>query len=104
MSNKTEIIKVRVSEDELSIIDKKAELSGLNRSQYIRKISTQGYIVIKNYDEVDKLVFEINKIGNNVNQIAKKANEFDYLNKDDLKSVREKIDSIYNLIGKFYDE
>ncbi|MBG9568197.1 MULTISPECIES: MobC family plasmid mobilization relaxosome protein [Brevibacillus] len=102
--NKTELIKVRVTQDELEIIDKKAQVAGLKRSQYVRKICTQGYIVIRNFDEVEKLVYEINKIGNNINQIARKANEFDYLSKDDLKSIRSRIDEVYKLIESFYDE
>lgn len=102
--NKTELIKVRVTQDELEIIDKKAQVAGLKRSQYVRKMCMQGYIVIRNFDEVEKLVYEINKIGNNINQIARKANEFDYLSKDDLKSVRSRIDEVYKLIESFYDE
>lgn len=103
--NKDVILRFRVTKDELTLIDKKVEASQLNnRSKYLRKMAMQGYIVIKDYKEVEQLIYEVNKIGNNINQIARKANEFEYLNKDDLKSLREKLDGIYNMIGKFYDE
>lgn len=95
-------IKFFVTEAELQFIDQKAQVAELNRSSYIRKMALEGYILKQDFSYVEKLVYEVNKIGNNINQIAYKANSMEYLSTEDLKYLQKRLDEIYSRISLFY--
>ncbi len=97
-------VKFFVTEKELEVIGKKAKFAELDRSKYLRKMAIEGYIIKRDFADVDKLVYEINKIGNNINQVAHRANENKAASLDDLKYLRKQLDEIYGQIEKFYDE
>ncbi len=75
----------------------------LNRSQYIRKMAIEGYIIKRDFSQVEQLVYEVNKIGNNINQVARRANELEHVTLDDMKYLKKQLDGIYSQIEKFYD-
>ncbi|MNH45263.1 Bacterial mobilization protein (MobC) [compost metagenome] len=52
---------------------------------------------------MDDLVYEVNKIGNNINQIARRANEVEYVSLDDIKYLKKQLEGIYSQIERFYD-
>lgn len=85
------------------MIDQKAAVAELDRSKYLRKISIEGFIIKRDFTQVEQLVYEINKIGNNINQVARRANEIDFVNKGEIMYLKKQLDSIYNQIEKFYD-
>lgn len=96
-------VKFFVTESELAMIDQKAEVAELDRSKYLRKIAIEGFIIKRDFTQVEQLVYEINRIGNNINQVARRANEVDFAGKEDIKYLRKQLDTIYNQIEKFYD-
>lgn len=76
-----------LSEDELNLVDKGVlESAERNRSEYIRKMLFNGYIIKPNYEYSRKIVYELNKIGVNLNQITAKINS-DSNNKIFLKEL-----------------
>lgn len=95
-------VKFFVTEGELDIIDKKAAAADLDRSKYCRSMTLDGLIVKQDFKQVDELVFEVNKIGTNINQVARRANELAHVTVDDIKYLKKQIDSIYEKIEKFY--
>lgn len=101
--NKSCKIELRVTEKELEMIDQKAAVAELNRSQYIRKMAVEGFIIKRDFTQVEQLVLEINRIGNNINQVARRANELEHVDRDDLRYLKKQLDSIYSQIEKFYD-
>ena len=48
---------------------------GLTISEYIRQRTLNGYCIQINVTELQRLIWEVNKIGVNINQIAKLCNE-----------------------------
>lgn len=96
-------IKFFVTDNELQMIDQKAAVAELDRSKYLRKIAIEGFIIKRDFTQVEQLVYEINKIGNNINQVARRANEIDFVNKGEIMYLKKQLDSIYNQIEKFYD-
>lgn len=92
-------IEFYMTEEEREIIDKKAKEIGLNRSEYLRKIAMQGYIIKQDFSHVDDLIYEVNKIGTNINQITKKINETGRIENQDTKRVKELVEEIWNKIG-----
>ncbi len=101
IKNKEQILKFRVTEDEKQIVEDKAITLGFSTtSQYLRSVSIDNKIKPKADLE---LIFQIKKIGVNINQIAKRYNEKknsnsmdDYLKSLDLymKELRDFIDYI----------
>ena len=82
-----ELIEIKVSDDELALIRKKAEQSKLTVTAYVRKISAFGEIKIIDMEAFHELTRAVNIFGSNVNQIAKVANSTGKLDKKDIDEV-----------------
>ncbi|MDQ0496880.1 plasmid mobilization protein [Paenibacillus brasilensis] len=96
-------VKFFVTAAELELIDKKAEVAELDRSKYCRQMTLDGLIIKQDFKQVDDLVYVVNKIGNNINQIARRANEVEYVSLDDIKYLKKQLEGIYSQIERFYD-
>ncbi|MFC5647691.1 plasmid mobilization relaxosome protein MobC [Paenibacillus solisilvae] len=96
-------VKFFVTGHEMEMIDKKAAIAELDRSKYLRKMALEGYIIKQDFSQVEQLVYEVNKIGNNINQVARRANEVEYVSLDDIKYLKKQLEGIYGQIEKFYD-
>lgn len=68
-------IRIKVTEAELQYAKDKASSCGLTMSDYIRKIILDGLVVKLETFDIKELSKELNKIGTNINQIAKHVNE-----------------------------
>ena len=72
---KTNKVTIRFADDELSNIKFKAQKYNITISEYIRRVAIDNYlddILKKDYYQVK--LYQINKIGNNLNQIAHNLN------------------------------
>ena len=68
-------IKFRVTEEERDLIEEKMKLIPTrNMAAYLRKIAIDGYILQVDHTDIKAMTAEIQKIGVNVNQIAKRVN------------------------------
>ena len=73
-------ITIRLTEDQYEVIDKNAKLSQLSLSEYIRRCLLnqkipEYNIIIHDDQEILEELHKINKLGNNINQIAKHLNQ-----------------------------
>ncbi|HBM4205998.1 TPA: plasmid mobilization relaxosome protein MobC, partial [Listeria monocytogenes] len=68
-----------------------------NREAYLRKMAIDGAIIVSNYDETKKLTLELNKIGTNINQIARVANTDNRISKADIKNIEEMMQKVWRL-------
>ena len=91
-------IVVRVTDDELRIINKKAEASRLNRTKYIIETLINGYVIVQDLESLRNLTNEINKIGVNINQIAKHINTTNNIYKSDMEEIKAKVEEIYKIV------
>ena len=68
-------IKFRVTEAERDLILEKMKLVPTrNMEAYLRKMAIDGYIIQVDHTDIKAMTAEIQKIGVNVNQIAKRVN------------------------------
>ena len=68
-------IKFRVTEEERAFIEQKMQLVPTrNMEAYLRKMAIDGYIIQIDHADIKAMTAEIQKIGVNVNQIAKRLN------------------------------
>lgn len=102
---RTKKIHVFLSDNEHELLSDKANYCGLNNSEYIRNIIVNGAIINRSTGDVRAAIAEISRVGNNINQIARKLNETKSFYKkdfDDLKSQYEILFEYYieRMIGK----
>lgn len=91
MKNRKRNIKIElyVTEYEKKLIyQKMKELPTTNFSSYARKMLIDGKIIsINSSSELKQLIYEINKIGVNINQLTKVANETKNVNKSMIQDI-----------------
>jgi hypothetical protein len=93
-------LRIEVTEDEKAAIKTMAEKLGYkkNMSEYIRQMATRGFAVQYDIDDLQRLVWEINKIGVNINQIVKLCNEAKTIDNDILNEILNQHTLVYDLL------
>jgi len=92
-------IKFRVTEDEREFILDKMQLSGTNNlAAYLRKIAIDGYVINTDFSDLKAVVSEMQKIGVNVNQIARRVNSTNRIYEQDFEEMKRGIDEIWRLL------
>lgn len=87
-------IQVWVTEKERDVIKDKATYCGLSVSEYLRKLSIDGVIIKRDFEGL----YEINKIGVNINQIAKKANESGVVIESYVDELRVQYEKLFEVV------
>lgn len=68
---------------------------------YIRQISVHGHITYYNVKEVAPIINALRIIGNNINQIAKKANETNNIYAEDIDKLRKEHIQLCHTLNQF---
>lgn len=102
--------RIRKHQFKLSLLDVENELLkqksseyGLSRTEFLRQLIVFGGIQKRpkvDLQMYEKIQYELNRIGNNINQIAYIANLNKTIEKKDLDSVRKQLDEIWELCEK----
>ena len=89
---------IRVTEEERSLIEEKMrQIPTLNLSAYARKILIDGYIITLDLQEVKGHTAQLQKIGVNINQIAKRINETGRIYADDMNEINRAMEEVWRL-------
>ena len=90
----------RVSKPELERIRNKMESSGiLSIGSYLRKMALDGYCLYLDLPQLRRMAYLLQMCSNNLNQVAKRANENGQLYAADLEDLRQRLDELIS-IGK----
>lgn len=91
-------VKFYVTEQERILIEEKMKLlSTDNLGAYLRKMAIDGYIIQVDYSAIKEQTAEIQKVGVNVNQIAKRVNATGNVYGQDLKEIKGALEKIWQL-------
>jgi len=91
----------RVDENERDFIIKKMKKTGIdNLRHYLLKMAVMGQIVTVDMTDVQECGKLLRSISNNVNQLAKKANEGRHVYKTDLDHVQERLGEVWEQQNK----
>ena len=91
-------IKFRVTEAERDLIIEKLKLVPTrNMEAYLRKMAIDGYIIQVDHTDIKAMTAEIQKIGVNVNQIAKRANATGSVYQEDIEEIKGVLNEIWRL-------
>ena len=66
-----------------------------SKSEFIRRLIIDGYIIEVNFSELNRYNFLLSNISNNINQIAHRINETRSIYKSDIDSVKEEMDKLW---------
>lgn len=89
---------IRVTEEERALIEEKMQqIPTLNLSAYARKMLIDGYIITLDLQEVKGHMAQLQKIGVNVNQIAKRINETGRIYADDMDEMKRVMEEVWRL-------
>ena len=94
---KNQKINIRLTEKEKSIIELKAKKLNMTITKFIVSSCLKDKIVIVN--GLDKVDTELRRIGNNINQLTRLANE-KIITVIDLKELRMEVNNIYGYVSK----
>ena len=94
-----------VTEKEKALIfEKMARLGTKNMGAYLRKMALDGYVVTLDLSNVRELVFLLRNATNNLNQIARRANETGSIYEADIQDLRQNYDRLWDMAGKILTE
>ena len=92
-------IKFRVTEAERDLIYEKMRLLNTNNlAAYMRKIAIDGYIINTDTADIKAVAAEMQKIGVNINQIARRVNSTTRIYEQDFIEIQGKVDEIWRLL------
>ena len=96
-------LNIRLTDYEKGLIMEQFKASGKKSlREFIVESVTNGYIINVDYKEIRELAYEINKIGNNINQIAHKVNISNQVYKSDMEELQEDIVLIWRMLRKTF--
>ncbi len=91
---------IRISKEDLELIEHKAKLCNMSFSEYMRKSAVEQIILVKNFEEYKTIIFEMNKIGININQIIKLANTTKYVDRNEVIKLQESLNELADYVYK----
>ncbi len=89
-----------LNDEEFARLDKDAQIAGLKKEQYIRKLIMGNEIRPHPPDEFAKILRELSAIGNNVNQLAYKANGLGVIYINEVRDVQGALTNLYREVKK----
>ena len=93
-------VSFRVTEQEREMIEKKMELAGIRSLRaYMLKMAVDGYVVQLDLAGVREMVSLLRVTANNMNQIAKRANETRSVYESDIEDLRVRYDKLWEQAG-----
>ena len=97
-------LNIRVTEYEYQLILERMKQSGSGSlREFVVDSATNGFLINVDYSDIKDLAYEINRIGNNINQIAHKINSEGSIYKTEIEEVQDNVDKIWKILrAKFY--
>lgn len=87
--------KLRATEDEANIIRQRFSHANKKTFQaYALEMLIEGKIETYDYSELQKLRIEVNRIGQNVNQLVRYVNTFDEIDNELFKALQSELDDM----------
>ncbi len=89
---------VRLTEREHKQLKEKATKCSLKMEPYVRKLIEGSEVKARPPNEYVTLIREVNAIGNNINQIAHKANAENHISQDEINEVKKYQSELIHLV------
>ena len=94
--NREIVVTFHVTEQERDLIAEKMAAAGIrNREAYLRKMSLDGYIIRLDLSAVKEMTKLLTNATNNLNQIAKRANETRSIYESDIRDLQANYERLW---------
>lgn len=93
--------KVTYSIEEWQEVERRAALLFMKTGTYIKNISVKGQIAYYNIEKAATLLNALRIIGNNINQLAKKANEINSVYAEDYNKMKAEYENLCLMLNQF---
>ena len=91
-------LKIWVSEEERKLIEQKMSLVPTTQiGAYLRKMAIDGYIIHTDISNIKKYIQELQAIGRNINQIARRVNATSSIYEEDITEIKTRLEEIWRL-------
>ena len=92
------VLRCPVTEEERKLIEQKMALLPMSQiGAYLRKMAIDGLIIYTDTSNIKEFTKELQAIGNNINQIAKRVNSTSRIYETDIEEIKERLDEIWQL-------
>lgn len=98
MVHRTKKITFRLTAEEYESIKAKVNKAGISQQQFLLKTALEKEII--SIKEFQTLMFQLKKIGANINQIAKHSNQTGAVAKSETEEVKEELNQIWRLLNQ----
>ena len=94
-------LSLRMSDKEIRAVERKMQKLGLrNREAYLRKMALDGYCILLDIPQIEKMLSLLGRCSNNLNQYARKANQYGGIYWAEIQDLKERLNEIYDMAGK----
>ena len=93
--------KVTFDMDEWAEVERRAAAIGIKTGTYIKRIAVDGAVTYYDMKEVKPLLNAMRTISNNINQIARKANETNSIYAKDITDIKLEVESTCRILNQF---
>ena len=104
MRSNVKSVLVRLDEKEYARLQELTESTGLKREPVIRRLILGAELRPRPPDAYGDLLRELSAIGNNINQIARKANETNSIYADDIATMRGDVAELCRMLNQFLSD
>ena len=80
------------------------EAGTANMGAYLRKMALDGYILRLDLPELKEILSQLRYMGNNVNQIAKRANEVGVIDEIDIRGVSKRQERMLEQMARLLEK
>lgn len=80
------------------------EAGTTNMGAYLRKMALDGYILRLDLPELKEMLSQLRYMGNNVNQIAKRANEVGVIDEMDIRDVSKRQERMLEQMARLLEK
>lgn len=80
------------------------EAGTANMGAYLRKMALDGYILRLDLPELKEILSQLRYMGNNVNQIAKRANEVGVIDEMDIRGVSKRQERMLEQVARLLEK
>ena len=92
------VLRCPVTDEERKLIEHKMSLVPTNQiGAYLRKMAIDGYIIYTDTKDIRAMNKELQRIGRNINQIAKRVNSTSSIYQADIEELKEDLQNIWQL-------
>ena len=100
---RTHSLRVWLLPEEKALLQKGAFEANMSQSEYLRKLIVFGGMFVSHFsmdkEQTKQMLYELNRIGNNINQIAYNSNTRGFATQADWKELEVKFSELLKLIG-----